>query len=577
MKASTLISLFSLVALTALIGCNSPKRATSDTHVAIDQLRKYEWYVAQAAQMKATGQHDAAYQLYKHAVAIYPRGAVANYEYAQYLRLLSQDTLAIASAEIAWNADTANYWYQSLLLELYSQAGRLDAAIRINNTLISHKPDQEELYYLLAQLYDKSKHSEKVMQTLNRLEDIVGVQEQLSVAKFRYCLSVKDTIGAFSEIDRLINKFPSEVRYHTVRGDLWAEMGRRDEALRSYQQALAIDSTSGGVRVSLARYYQAGGDSIGARQQIAAVMRAPEVDLEMKMSLFAYIILDRREQGHDIILASEIFDMLLHQYPYESDLYMFYADYLLSEKRWEEASSQLRIAVELQPKLETAWLRLIGLALEKKDFKAVVDMAHQGISHLPENSTIAYYLSIAQTNLKEYPLALDANLMAQSLVDDTNKQLRSKFYAQRADIYQEMGRRDSAYCYYEKALIEDPKNIEVMNNWAYCIANDPSGDLNKAERLSGETIKLQPKSEIYLDTYAWIYFKMKNYFLAKFYMERAMANMSEPSAEMYDHYGDILYMNQQVEKAVENWQNAADLGSPSQQLLTKIKLQKYVE
>ena len=43
-----------------------------------------------------------------------------------------------------------------------------------------------------------------------------------------------------------------------------------------------------------------------------------------------------------------------------------------------------------------------------------------------------------------------------------------------------------------------------------------------------------------------------------------------------EHWGDIYYMENEVEQAVKYWQEALDMGSDSKTLKQKIKLRKYI-
>ena len=102
-------------------------------------------------------------------------------------------------------------------------------------------------------------------------------------------------------------------------------------------------------------------------------------------------------------------------------------------------------------------------------------------------------------------------------------------------------------------------------------------DLDKAERMSGEVIKANPDNATYLDTYAWVYFKLGRYSLARLYLKKAIDIASEASAEMYEHYGDVLAVMGNEAEAVEWWQKAVEAGGDSETLRQKIARKKYVE
>jgi tetratricopeptide (TPR) repeat protein len=68
-----------------------------------------------------------------------------------------------------------------------------------------------------------------------------------------------------------------------------------------------------------------------------------------------------------------------------------------------------------------------------------------------------------------------------------------------------------------------------------------------------------------------------NYLLAKAYIEKAVSKDRTNSSELVDHYGDILYMSGDKEKAYEQWLKAKELGKKSATLDKKIAEKQYFE
>lgn len=101
-------------------------------------------------------------------------------------------------------------------------------------------------------------------------------------------------------------------------------------------------------------------------------------------------------------------------------------------------------------------------------------------------------------------------------------------------------------------------------------------ELSKAERMSAMTIKEFPDEPTYLDTYAYILFRKESYSLARIYIEKAIEKSKEPSAEILEHYGDILACLGDTDAAVEQWQKALDAGGEKERLETKIEKREYI-
>ncbi|MGC8893213.1 MAG: tetratricopeptide repeat protein [candidate division WOR-3 bacterium] len=90
----------------------------------------------------------------------------------------------------------------------------------------------------------------------------------------------------------------------------------------------------------------------------------------------------------------------------------------------------------------------------------------------------------------------------------------------------------------------------VLNNWAYTLSVR-GGDLEKARKLSQRAQELSPDNPVYLDTHAWIYFKMGDKEKAKAYIDRALSLLEEPEPEIYSHAAEIYRALGMEDKAKE--------------------------
>ena len=89
--------------------------------------------------------------------------------------------------------------------------------------------------------------------------------------------------------------------------------------------------------------------------------------------------------------------------------------------------------------------------------------------------------------------------------------------------------------------------------------------------MSHDAILADPENATYLDTYAWVLFKRKEYAEALEYQKKAVEaaeKEGQEAAEFYHHLGDILFMNHQPAEALDNWKKALNL-EPDNELLKK--------
>ena len=117
----------------------------------------------------------------------------------------------------------------------------------------------------------------------------------------------------------------------------------------------------------------------------------------------------------------------------------------------------------------------------------------------------------------------------------------------------------------------DPDNLLALNNFAYYLAEKET-DLDTAEQYSAICVRANPSNDTAIDTYAWIYYKKKDYEKARQWIDRALEiEADKPQADVLDHAGDIYFMNREVQKAVEFWQRALKLDPDNGLLPKKIK------
>jgi tetratricopeptide (TPR) repeat protein len=359
-------------------------------------------------------------------------------------------------------------------------------------------------------------------------------------------------------------------------GDLYLEQNNPEKAYEYYQRAHQIDPENPYYIVSMASYYEHVRDTEAAQQQIDSALKNTRLDVETKLGILARYIstLQKSKKGADGVDA--LFKTLLEQHPQETDLNLLYGNFLMSEKKTEEAKFQYRVVVESSPGNEVAWRQLLGIALKEEKPDDCLSISRSAQIHFPENPEFYFYEGVALSMKMSYQEALSVFQKGVTFVAKDDKELFSDFYGQMGDMYYQLQDKKNAFESYETALRYNEKNAGVLNNYAYYLAVN-NDDLSKAERMSVQTIQLQPDNSTFIDTYAWIFFLRKNYTLAKFYIESAISKVGDKSAEIIDHYGDILFFTGDHTKAIEQWIKALEMGKNTDIVRKKIAEGTYYE
>jgi Tfp pilus assembly protein PilF len=134
-----------------------------------------------------------------------------------------------------------------------------------------------------------------------------------------------------------------------------------------------------------------------------------------------------------------------------------------------------------------------------------------------------------------------------------------------------MNRRTASYRAYDKALRYDPDNAVVLNNYAYYLSEEGM-DLEKALEMSVMANELSPTNSTYLDTQAWIYYKLGMFEEARKVQQQAISFDSSSNSVLFLHYGDILYRLGERFMAEVYWKRALENGHDRSEIEERLKL-----
>lgn len=554
-----------------------------------EQCRKFDYYFLEAVRMKQKGDYDAAFQLYTHCLDIYPQSAAVLYEISQFYMFLGQEAKGEEALKQAVRSDDTNFWYKQTLASYYQSKQDWVKAISVYEDMAQIFPSRLEPLLSLADLYSRTKSYDSLVTTLNRIEELDGKSEQISMEKFRAYLQLENMDKAFSEIQALVDEYPYDMRYRTVLGDVYMSNNRYDEALKVYQDILKEEPDYAPAMVSLATYYQKTGQDSLYNVQLDSILVNENVDTKLKLEFMRQQILKSEQTDKDSTKIISLFETILTKKQPNADVPMLYAQYLITKKMQKESVPVLNKVLELDPENKPARLQLLSYAINENNLDEVIRVATPAIVYNPDAMEFYYYLGLAHYQKDQTDKALEVfKKGVQQINEKSDKGIASDFYSILGDLYHSREMKAEAYAAYDSSLVYNPKNINTLNNYAYYLSVERV-NLDKAEEMSFITVKAEPENSTYLDTYAWILFEKGRYTEARIYIEQAMENGGDTSQVIVEHCGDIYFKLGDKGKAVEYWKKALSLdpapddGTPPRpekeikRLKQKIALRKYIE
>jgi len=572
------------IIIISLLVCFCTTASTQDNRPVFEDSvyqtkRKFDYFFLEALRLKENNKLGDAYTTLQYALKIDSTSSAALALLANYYMFFRQDSLAIDALQRAVKYSPDNFDYKVSLAEIYRETGNFVESTNLYESLVAMQPAKPELNFYLSDLYLKQNKIDKAIQSLHDLENTMGMYEALSMQKYKLYLMLEQKENAVSELEKLAAKNPAQAKYQILIGDHYLERNDLDKAYFYYGKARKIDPQSPHYIVSMANYYEKKGDNEAANKEIEAALKNQLLEIETKITILGRYIENLYTNKKDLELANSLFETLMEQHSQERELNLMYGQFLISQEKFDEAAFQFQVVTEAEPENLLAWRLLMEIAVQEEKPDEIIRICTSAINIYKENPEFYFYKGNTHYQLKNYHEALDVFLEGIKYIPQEDKKTLSMFYGQIGDLYHHLNKKEEAYNYYDKALEYNENNIYVLNNYAYFLSLDKD-QLDKAERMSGKSIKMQPNNSTYIDTYAWVFFQKGNYTLAKFYIESAISYGGEKSPDILEHYGDILFKTGNIEKAVEQWEKALKIkeeGADTTLLKKKIENKMYYE
>ena len=177
-----------------------------------------------------------------------------------------------------------------------------------------------------------------------------------------------------------------------------------------------------------------------------------------------------------------------------------------------------------------------GFCVHKGDYQKALNILLDGIREYPLSS-LRFELAGVYLDLKEYE---KAEIIYTKILEDVPES--DIIYGLIANEYQKRGNFDKTSEFYEKALNLFPNDPQMLNNYSY-LFSEHSKQLERALEMAEKALADDPHSITYLDTKAWILFKMERYPEAEKIMEKIFSDdksyYHEASSEIFGHYKAI--------------------------------------
>ena len=536
--------------------------------------RAVDYFHLEAVSLQEQGRYDEAYEMLEYCLALDPSSNVTKYLLAPYYNILGKDSVAAAMLETIVKENPDNKDYNDALVNQYARQGNWKAAIAIYERIIDTAHSKEEIYKSLYSLYYNDDNYMKALEMLDMIEGIEGKSKEITTRRLQLYMLLNRHEEMIAIIRQEIAENPDDFRFMALLGEVYGMMGEYDHAEEIFSRVLAEMPGDAMAQAALAELYAIKGEDDAFCRTMEALIKNERLETEERLKYLVDYALHK--ETTDSAYVHEFYRELL-QLPFDRlELHHSYADYLKYRNADKsELAAVYEKIVELDAEDITAIIELLQYAIENDDEEAVLKYADEALMFLPQHLELYFYKGLSLYMLGNRKESVGVYLEGLEKRDaESSPAVVAAVFTAAGDTFHELEMKKEAYAAYDSALVYDPYKLEVLNNYSYFLSLDGK-ELQRALEMSHKTITAEPENQTYLDTYAWILFKLKRYEEAKAYAEKIISMDEEISPVVFHHIGDIFAKCGNMENAVIYWEKALEAGDKTDILKKKIKRRKY--
>ena len=436
--------------------------------------------------------------------------------------------------------------------------------------LLARVPDDHFRLILLQQAYRSEEKWDKAIEVGKKIVELSRDDPRQVSGLAGLYMQAGQQDKAMELLEEYGKTHPGEPSTQTVLFYLYLSAGDYDRAGKALEQLRKQNKGSDVVRVAEVTYLARRERYRDGAKYILSQSRSEGIDPEQVESLIQTLYKESpsaTEARREVVKVRAEIAKLFPQTPQLrlglSQDYLLLGDTVAAE-------GILDRLVDDRVELVSPYVYFTDRYAAAEDTTNLRHYAEAGHEALPEEGVFRLYLALLAVNAGDttgYRRQLDDALTVVSTED--------RFYPQlallRADDLSGGGDFEAARPYYEAAVSQPLP--PAYNNYAYFLT-EKSGtpaDLDKAEKLARQAIKLEPDNGTYLDTYAWVLYRKGSSMLALIYIKKAIEATETPDPTLYEHLAEILTAEDRYDEAIEAWRHCLESGGDTKRVAQKVE------
>ncbi len=431
---------------------------------------------------------DKAAEAARRLAARAPDAPISDYATGLVAYRNGQFDQAVTSLQLAVNGAPDNLAFLTPLGAAHLALGNLGQAEQHLLDALAATPNDPAVVKLLAETRLRQQRPDAALDVLQRLT-VEDSDPQIDALHVAANLQAGNVEQALDYLEQAVARSPGNQALQLQLAQAYLALNRDDAAAVVLQDISGGDEELSANLMLLFTHLRAGDVEAGRAQTEDLLARFPEEARVHAAAGVFYLLISERAS------AQIQFEEAVRRDGRFVSARLFLAGLLADEGRSQEAESQLREVLAIEPDNPAALASLAQLALERGDVDEAADLFELAFEHAPTWEVLMRWLQALQLGDR----AADIEPPLTAWVNERPEDVAGRLVL--ANLFQTTDRESEALDEYERVLELEPDSIVALNNaaWLYREIAAP-----RALALARRATDLAPENAAVLDTLGWI-------------------------------------------------------------------------
>lgn len=508
-----------------------------------------------------------------------PESSYYYFTEAQFQKNKGNPDKAIFYLGKAIESDPESLYLKRELALFYLYGEKIEEALNVVEKILEKNPNEVEALIMAGRIKQALNLDDDVKEIYEKVITNDPKQEAIYLILGGLYLDEGDLEKAFSVFEQLVENFPESYAGEFFLGKIYAEQGKFKEAEKKLNKTLELEPNLLEPRFELLNIYKIRGNNtekiIRMYKEILEI-NPNDIKTAMDFGLYYHKNGMTKEAGNifkelglksisdpDVIRkvlkhfvaqkrytdAITVLEGMLKGAPESSDIHYIAGIAYDGNKNKKMAIMHFKQVMPGSDFYNNAAVHVAFLYQAQGKINEAINFLKDVIDKTADNAEFMLYIGSFYEEIKQYE---DAEKILKKAIEIDGDNTRLHFRL--GVIYDKWGKKTASIEQMKTVIRLDPEDANALNYLGYTYA-DLGENLDEAERLIKEALRLKPDDGYIIDSLGWVYFKQELFEKAVKFLEKAVSLIPDDPI-LLEHLGDARMKTGDKKKALDSYKRA---------------------